>query len=133
MLDLDVAPSYLPVRNREKNVEVIACDKCRCTWLIPVKVNRYSTLQQALGVEPNSIHFEGPFILLQCAACGHIVFPPIESYRLGSPAFKLYEEMVEEIAGSREEAEHRRAGTSADRQTHGIWGHIPEKRKDPTG
>jgi hypothetical protein len=118
----------LPVKNKGKTVEVVACDKCKCTWLTRVKINRYSILPQSLSMEPVPVHFEGDFNLLQCAACGAVMFPPVEGFQTASAKFTLYNEMSEEVAGSKEEADKRREGTMVEKQAKGTWSHIPDKR-----
>ena len=117
----------LQKKNKGKIVETIACDKCKCTWLFEVKVNRFSTNPQSLAMSAPSIHFEGDFNLLQCAACGTVVFPPLEGFQTASSGRTLYDEMVEEIAGSKDEAEKRLAGTQVDKYAKGAWSHILEK------
>lgn len=107
-----------------KNVELIACDKCKCTWLSKVEVNRFAAMSQSLGAGPQKVHFEADFTLLKCARCGAMVFPPIDAFRNGHPTFRLYEEMAEEVAGSPEEAEEKRIGTKIQKRTHGVWAHI---------
>jgi hypothetical protein len=117
----------LPIKNKGQNVEVIACDKCRCSWLTKLKVNRYSTLPQALAMEPINIHFEGDFNLLLCAACGNVVFPPVEGFMTASANHQLYAEMAEEISGSKEAADERLAGIQKELIAKGVFRHVPEK------
>lgn len=117
----------LPVKNKGQNVEVVACDKCRCTWLTKIKVNRYSTLPQSLAMEPVNIHFEGDFNLLLCAACGSVVFPPLEGFMTASAAHQLHTEMAEEIAGSLEAAKERLAGIQKELIAKGVYTFVPEK------
>lgn len=110
-----------------KNVEVVACDKCGCTWLTQVSVNRYSTLPQSLAMEAVPVHFDADFHVLMCAGCGQIVFPPVESWQMGSAAHVLYEEMAEEIAGSAEKALERLAGAAIEKTAGNVKNNIPNK------
>jgi hypothetical protein len=80
---------------------------------------------------PANIHFEGDFNLLQCMACGNIIFPPLEGFQTASSSRALYDEMTEEIAGSKEDAEKRQAGTRVDKYAKGVWGHIQDKAEKP--
>lgn len=118
----------LQVQNRGKVVEVIACDECGCTWLAKLKTNRFTPVAQTVSMEPQSIHFEADFNLLLCAGCGKIIFPPVEHYRTASLSYKLYNEMSEEIAGSKDKADERRMLTTVDKLTKGVYNHIIDKR-----
>jgi hypothetical protein len=117
----------LPIKNKGQTVEVVACDKCKCTWLTKLKVNRYSTLQQPLSMEPQNVHFEADFNLLLCAACGTVVFPPVESLQLASAVHQLYNEMAEEVTGSKEAAKEKLVGTQVDKYARGVWQHVVKK------
>ncbi len=117
----------LPIKNKGQNVEVVGCDKCRCTWLTKLKVNRYSTLPQSLAMEAVHVHFEGDFNLLLCAACGNIVFPPIEAFMSASAQHALYAEMAEEVSGSQEAAAERLAGVQIEKLAKGVFTYVPDK------
>ena len=115
---------------RRRQVEVITCDRCNCTWLYPVVVNRYSPAPTAPGMLSKPVHFNADFSMLACAGCGRVVFPPREGFRTASAEYQLYHEMVEEIASTDEdlEAEQRKKGTTKDQNTHSVWGSLPDKR-----
>lgn len=115
----------LQSRLTNKTVDLVACDKCNCTWMYRAYANRYSSFPVSLAQDPRPVHFEADFPVLVCLGCGEVVFPPIEGFQTESAANKLRQEMVEEVTGSKEVAEDKIKGTKVQKTTKGVWGHIP--------
>jgi len=115
--------------SQEKNVEVIVCDKCKCSWFAQIKVNRYSTFPQSLAMAPIPVHYDADFTMLMCIGCGNVVFPPTEGFMTATMAHELYSEMATEVAGSKEEAEKRMAGIQAEKKLRGVTSTVAEKSK----
>jgi len=111
-----------------RTVEVIACDKCKCTWLYKIQVNRYSVLPSSPNMTPAPMHSEADFYLLACPACNNIVFPPIEGFQTQTLVHRLYTEMTDEIVGSQEKLNKKLLESATQKTTVNTPLYIPEKK-----
>jgi len=55
-----------------KDVNVLACAKCNCTWLHKIAINQFLDLNTGITEGPVAVYEEELYVLI-CIKCGHVV------------------------------------------------------------
>jgi hypothetical protein len=110
--------------HQKREVEVLACDECGCTWLHSIEVNRYVADTVPMSMKTPTIHDQADFHLLVCVSCGRTVFPKLEGFQAIGKAYDLYSEMREEVTGCTENPQPLDTEV-VEKKTGSVWGHLP--------
>lgn len=79
----------------KKQTEVLACDKCGCTWMTYLEVHRISSSPAPLNMPGRPIETH---MVPMCVACGHVVTPRIDPYAVRHSDYAAFMDMLKEVS-----------------------------------
>ena len=103
-----------------KIAEVIACEKCGCTFFETVEANRYAPISTIPDMAPNAIH-RITMVVLRCLKCTNVVLPPAVISSTLSSIQHLYKELTNEIGVSPEELYKKQVGATKRLEVVESW------------
>lgn len=103
-----------------KIAEVIACEKCGCTFFETVVGNRFAPISTVPDMVPNAVHRITMYVL-RCLKCSNIVLPPVDIGSTLSAIQHLYKELTNEVSSSPEELYKKQVGATKRLEVIESW------------